>query len=1007
MATQSPRLLALRLLVALAVSVPAHADPVTSSTLGWAVNGIVSEVARAGDVAYVGGSFNSVAPSANLVFNFATFATDSAVPVLPRLDLNGRVRAVVEAPGGGWILGGEFTRVNGVVRQRLARLLADGTLDPTFNASADDTVWALAVSGTRVFAGGEFTSMNGTSRNRLVALDATTGALDATFTPSITGGAGSVCTLAISNVGVIAGGDFGTVNGNPRANLVALDLTTGATVAGFTATADGRVAKVLVNGSAAFVAGEFDNVGGLARKGVARLDATTGAASAAFNAQANGVVTGLAASGARVYVGGAFGQIGGASRAKVAELDAVTGVATTWNPGANGDVEQVALRGSVLVAAGHFTTIGGVERLRLAALDTTATAAITLSWNPSLDSSADALFIDVTGRVFVGGSYNYFGAVPRRNAAALDLKVGSLLPWNPSPDGWVRALDIHENVLYIGGDFMTIGGASRHFIAAVDAVTGAVSAWNPRPDQRVNGLQVVGSTVYFVGDFIHVSSTTARGHGAAASLDGTVLAWDPQADDTIEALAVAGSRVYLGGLFGQVGGSARQRLAAVDATSGAVDATFAPSVTGTNAAVYRVDVDGATLFFGGRFSMVSGSTRHNAAAVTAAPGAMNHGTLLGWNPDVSGDIYDLDAFGDDVYLAGGFGAVGGSSRPGIAMVDALPGGGALRAWKPVDVAGGSVSVIDTSETAVLFGGLLYDLNYLYIGAVLYPEAALPGVPPQPTTPRVRTRADAVTIDWGVPSLGARPASYVIEAGTGPGLSNLVNGSTGNSATTIAAAGLPPGVYYFRLRSANVFGVSAATEDQAFAIGGAGCSGPPAAPTDLVATVAGTNVTLTWRAPVASIASTYRLTAGTTSGGREVGTFDVGAATSFSTAVPGGAFFVTVQATNACGLGPSSAEAVVIVGAPVVPPAAPFGLEASRSGNTVTFTWGAPSIGTAPFTYRLEAGTAPGLRNLADVALGTSSLVVPGVPPGIYYVRVRAVGPGGTGPAGNEVTLVVP
>ena len=31
--------------------------------------------------------------------------------------------------------------------------------------------------------------------------------------------------------------------------------------------------------------------------------------------------------------------------------------------------------------------------------------------------------------------------------------------------------------------------------------------------------------------------------------------------------------------------------------------------------------------------MVNGSSRNNAAAVKANPGAMDDGTLLGWNPD--------------------------------------------------------------------------------------------------------------------------------------------------------------------------------------------------------------------------------------------------------------------------------------------------------------------------------------------------------------------------------------
>lgn len=994
-------------LFALGLVTASHADPLPTSTLGWAVNGIVSEVVRAGDTAYVGGSFNSVAPSTNLVFNVAAFSVDSAAPVLPRLDINGRVRAVVALAGGGWILGGEFTLVDGVIKNRLVKLRADGSVDPAFSASVNGTVWTLLSSGSRVFVGGAFSSVNNTSVQRLVALDATTGALDNAFTPSVSGGSATVYALAVSGTQLVVGGAFTTVNGGSHANLAAVDAATGATVGAFTGTADGKVAALATSGASLYAAGAFQTIGGLSRRGVAKLDAATGAADAAFNGQANGDVNGMALSSASLFVGGTFGQIGGASRAKIAELDATTGAATTWNPGADAEVEQVVLAGGRLIVGGHFQTIAGVERLRLAALATTGTTDVALSWNPSLDSSVDLVYADAAGTIFAGGSFNYFGAVPRRNAAAFDLKVGSLLPWDPSPDGWVRALDIYDHTVFIGGDFMNISGVTRHFVASIDAVTGVASSWHPKPDQRINGLQVLGTTVYFVGDFGYLGTNTTRGHGAASTVDGTLLTWDPQANDNIESLFAVGARVYIGGAFSTVGGTSRARLAAVDATTGAVVSGFAPTVSGSTPIVYRVDVLGDMVFFGGRFSMVNGSTRNNAAAVKGAPGAMDDGSLLGWHPDVSGEIYDLDAYDDDVYLAGGFGAVGGSSRPGIAMVDALPTGGAVRSWKPTDVAGGSVSVIDASSDAVLFGGLLYDLNYLYIGAVLYPEAGLAGVPPQPTTPRARVTGSTITLDWGAPSLGARPTSYIIEAGSAPGLSNLARANTGSSATTISGAGLGPGTYYYRLRSVGSAGFSAATEDQAFVIGGTGCVSPPAAPTDLQYTTSGSNVTLTWRAPAASVVTSYRMTAGTTSGGRELGTFDVGPATSFSVAVPTGAFFLTVRAVNGCGMGPSSAEAALVVGTPVVPPGAPFALEATQAAGTVTFTWAAPSVGSGPFSYRLEAGTAPGLSNLASLPVNATSFAVAGVPSGVYYLRVRAVGPGGTGPAGNELTLIVP
>jgi hypothetical protein len=77
-----------------------------------------------------------------------------------------------------------------------------------------------------------------------------------------------------------------------------------------------------------------------------------------------------------------------------------------------------------------------------------------------------------------------------------------------------------------------------------------------------------------------------------------------------------------------------------------------------------------------------------------------------------------------------------------------------------------------------------------------------------------------------------------------------------------------------------------------------------------------------------------------------------------------------------------------------------------SGSTVTFTWLAPNFG--PVTgYILEAGSAPGLSNIAVATLGnvlTQSFS--GVPPGTYYVRIRAVNAQGASIVSNERTVIV-
>jgi len=80
----------------------------------------------------------------------------------------------------------------------------------------------------------------------------------------------------------------------------------------------------------------------------------------------------------------------------------------------------------------------------------------------------------------------------------------------------------------------------------------------------------------------------------------------------------------------------------------------------------------------------------------------------------------------------------------------------------------------------------------------------------------------------------------------------------------------------------------------------------------------------------------------------------------------------------------------------------------NSGPTVTLSWTAPSSGTA-ISYIVEASSTPGgPADLANFNTGNAqtSLVVPNVPAGTYYVRIRGVDSGGAGPPSNEVQLIV-
>jgi len=83
--------------------------------------------------------------------------------------------------------------------------------------------------------------------------------------------------------------------------------------------------------------------------------------------------------------------------------------------------------------------------------------------------------------------------------------------------------------------------------------------------------------------------------------------------------------------------------------------------------------------------------------------------------------------------------------------------------------------------------------------------------------------------------------------------------------------------------------------------------------------------------------------------------------------------------------------------------APTALTASVSGGSVAFRWQGDGS-----TWLLEAGSAPGLANLATLPfVNTTHLyLVSNVPPGTYYVRLRAVVAGLPSPPSNEVQVVI-
>jgi predicted phage tail protein len=253
----------------------------------------------------------------------------------------------------------------------------------------------------------------------------------------------------------------------------------------------------------------------------------------------------------------------------------------------------------------------------------------------------------------------------------------------------------------------------------------------------------------------------------------------------------------------------------------------------------------------------------------------------------------------------------------------------------------------------------------------------------------------LTLTWGAPIGGAAASQYFLYVGTAPGAANIVNAyAVGNTLT--ASGDLGPGRYYARVQASNRFGVGPLSSEISFVVGGAE---GPRTPAGLSVSWQGTVATLTWGASEGATA--YIVEAGTAAGISNIASFSVGAVTSYAVDVPPGTYYVRVRAANAVGTSAPSNE-VVLQGRGA--PNGPTSLRQSGSGSTVNLRWTAPSGGAAPTGYVLEAGSAPGLADLAVVNLGAVTTFSTTAPPGTYYVRVRAVNARGSSPASNEIVV---
>jgi len=576
---------------------------------------------------FAGGTFSAgVISQNNLVkLDAATGAVDTTWKVHP----DAAVRVL--ATDASWLyVGGDFTSLSDMTRNRLARLAlnGNGAPDPAWRPAPNDTVYALVVTPDFVYAGGEFTFIAGTSQTGIARLSTATAAPDATWKPVMIGE--SVRALALDSTGLYVGGRFHVMGFANRAGLARLPVTgNGNADPVWHPVPGGDVFALAVrtDGGIVEAGGRFGTVDGIQHFSLASLRASDGGAADTDDCDAEipGEVKAVAVQpSGNLIVGGRFGKVGQTERRNVFRLLSDGTLDTLWNPGTDNDVDGIlADSGDTVYLAGDFTHVRGLSRSFLAKA-TGVTGTVDPDWNPS-PVVAGALARAADGSVLAGATFRDAGGTITHRGIAKLRPDGNGAPdpaWTGTLDNTADSIAVGpDGSVYVAGFFSSAGGFARKGLAKLDgAGTGATDpTWNPSTNDRTR-IVTVGSdgAVYATGSVTvdgvwhpTFQKFDAAGTGAADP------AWHPDVVNEFRSLVSDGAgHLYAGGSAITTGPIA-PGFARVSEATGAADSMWQPTVDGFANAL-AIGADGA-IFVGGRFALAGGVPRSSLAAWPPSP----------------------------------------------------------------------------------------------------------------------------------------------------------------------------------------------------------------------------------------------------------------------------------------------------------------------------------------------------------------------------------------------------
>jgi uncharacterized delta-60 repeat protein len=667
----------------------------------------------------------------------ARLQTDGELDTTFWPDASATVVAINLLPNGQFLVGGIFTSFapggnpTGTIRNRIARINADGTLDTGFDPNANEYIQSISVlANGNYMITGLFTALqpNGaaspTNENHIAVLNT-----DGTVSPTFTAGAASTVTGAVTafasepNGQIIVGGSYSAMGGNPD-SFISRYNPDGTPDVVYTPATDGPVNAISVLPSGSLTPVPSDAGVWLESNGTVRHTLTD---------TSNGEIVCVAQqSDGRLILGGLFyATVGSTTLQNLIRLNTDGSIDTTFNPVPNGVVNAILIQpnGQILIG-GAFNGIGGNTVSYLGRLN--ADGSVDKTFLPQPSAEVLCLSFTSSGEILAGGDFTYVtptattlggensaGTTVTAQAAsytALFTTGGTLdTTYNPDPNGPVYAQAVLPNGQFLlAGAFTALspGAVAPTYtiqdLARVNANGTVDTTFYPDPNAQIETLAVLPNGQYLVGGdfqsfqqnpnitgiaegtagYINLGPLTSINYLARLNTNGTVdTSFNPDPNAAITYLTLqSDGKILVGGGFTTLQPNAtgiviyRDNIVRLN-SNGTLDPTFEPILNGAVDTV--VELADNSVYVGGYFTTVQvggavmlGGSFQNVAGNGATPYLTrlnSDGTLdTTFTTTVDGAVNAIVSVANgQSYVGGAFNNVNGQPQAHVVNLNAI------------------------------------------------------------------------------------------------------------------------------------------------------------------------------------------------------------------------------------------------------------------------------------------------------------------------------------------------